>query len=427
MNTFIQNTIRRLKSCSANFLVDTKGTFTTIFGVSTIAVFLSVGMAVDYSQMSRAKSLMNNSLDAAILAVGNEMLENGGTKDELRAVFEGHLFANLDRHSQLSKNASIKEFNVDFSTGLVTASLNAPVQMSVMGLLGYESVEVASVSEAIFSTTPVEISMVLDVTGSMNSQGKLKSLKLAAQDAVDILLPEGKNNSQVRVGLVPYSEGVRLTDALAAKASGQTTNKCMTERSLNATTDVSYTSEFVSAINGAGCSTSFVQPLTSKGNILKQEINALAANGFTAGHLGIAWGYYMLSEKWQNLWPKDAKPANYNSKTKKIAILMTDGEFNTYFEGHENDPRATPQTINASNKSSKALCADMKKAKAGGAGIEVYSIAFNAPNNAKATLQNCASKNTKSTTYFYDANSEEELRTAFAEIAKSIKQLRLTR
>ena len=409
------------------FTKNEDGAFATIFGVSAVALFLTIGAAVDYTQISRAQSIVNNSLDAAVLAAGNELVDGAKADANLRTLFENHLYANLGGHPSLLNSVTVQEFTADETTGEIKAKLVTPVQMSFMGILGYQYVPVKTSSEAKFSTNPVEISMVLDVTGSMAWDGKLDSLKLAAKDAVDILLPAGKNNSQVRLGLVPYSEGVRLDNALVTKASGQSSNKCMTERQVNPYSDVSYAQEYVSAIAGANCSPSKVRPLTSNATTLKSDISALAADGYTAGHLGISWGYYMLSEKWQNLWPNTSKPDNYGSKAKKIAILMTDGSFNTYFKGFEGDPRDTNPTIVESNYSAKAICNDMKADKGTADGIEIYSIAFNAPADAKVTLQACASTNTSNTTYYYDANSEEELRTAFREIAQSIKTLRLTR
>ncbi len=410
-----------------SFVQNESGSFATIFGVSTLAVFMSVGVAVDYSQISRSKTIVDSSLDAAVLAAGNDLLKNDSSQAELKTVFENHLYANLDLHANLSNNVTIQSFSVDKDSGLISAKLNTPVQMAFMGIVGVNQMKFDSITEATFSTTPVEISMVLDVTGSMKNNGKLNSLKLAANDAVDILLPDGQNNSNIRLGLVPYSEGVRLSNNLLNKASGQTTNKCATERKVYPYSDVSYASEYVSTIEGAKCSSSEVLPLTSDADTLKNEINALTAKGYTAGHLGISWAYYMLSEKWQNLWPNNAKPDNYGTNTKKIAILMTDGSFNTYFNGFENDPRNTNPTVVESNYSAKKICSDMKADKAGSEGIEVYSIAFNAPADAKVTLQDCASNNTSQTTYYYDANSEDELRTAFAEIAQSIKSLRLSK
>ena len=108
MTSVAKDTIRKFRNETAQicvntspaapvsgFLKDDKGTFATIFGVSAFAVFLTMGLAVDYTQMSRAKSLMDNSLDAAILATGNELLENEPTAAELRTIFENHLYANL--------------------------------------------------------------------------------------------------------------------------------------------------------------------------------------------------------------------------------------------------------------------------------------------------------------------------------------------
>ncbi|MGB7287930.1 MAG: TadE/TadG family type IV pilus assembly protein [Salaquimonas sp.] len=415
------------RSLAQDFLRNESGTFVTIFGVSILGIFLSVGAAVDYSQMSRAKSLVNNSLDAAVLAAGNDLLQNDSNTTELRNVFENQLYANLSQHQNIMNAVTVDSFSVNKDTGKISATVGMPVQMAFMGLIGIKEMPVAAFTEATFSTTPVEISMVLDVTGSMNNGGKLASLKTAANKAVDILLPEGSNNSYVKVGLVPYSEGVRVPKQFAKKVTGQDDYTCMTERKDKDLkyTDVSYNVANLSADDRADCSISQIKPLTNKGKQLKTEITGMNASGYTAGHLGIAWGYYMLSENWQNLWKGASKPDDYGTKTKKIAILMTDGEFNSYFYDVNGNPTGPQQA--KSNNDAVALCTDMKKSKKGGDGIEVYSIAFNAPTSAKQTLQKCATPNTKHTTYYYDANSQVELEAAFVEIAQSIKSLRLSK
>lgn len=424
----IKSAFQRSGAVLGKFAASDSGSFVPAFGIGVMAMMFSVGAAVDYSQLSRAKSFVNQALDSAILAAGNEMLKNAPADAKLRKIFDDQLFANLSARSYIMNRVAVNSFEVDRETGEISAELATPVEMAFMGLVGKQEVTVRSYSEANFSTNPVEISMVLDVTGSMNSGGKLGSLKLAAQDAIDILLPSNGGKTQTRIGLVPYSEGVRLDKNMALKASGQDVRTCMTERTYNPYNDTSYSSEYVSAIAGANCSSSRVRPLTDNASQLKKDVQALVANGFTAGQLGISWGYYMLSENWKGLWPNKSKPANYGGKTKKIVVLMTDGNFNTHFKGYEANPRGNdnnpsdPRVI-ASNTSAIALCDDMKNA----AGIEVYSIAFNAPANAKATLQNCASPDTAKVRYFFDATSETELRTAFREIANSIKTLRLTR
>jgi hypothetical protein len=44
-----------------------------------------------------------------------------------------------------------------------------------------------------------------------------------------------------------------------------------------------------------------------------------------------AFAWYMLAPGWSKVWPADSAPGAYGPRTKrrKIAILMTDGEYNT--------------------------------------------------------------------------------------------------
>ena len=412
----------RFASC---FLANEKGTFAPTFAIAAIAVMASAGIAVDYTQLSRAKTLMNQSLDAAVLAAGHEMLEGETNKAKLRKVFDNHLQANFVNHPELGYLVEVESFTANNNTGEVDASLKAPIETAFMGLIGKPVVDVGAYSEVKLSTSAVEVSMVLDVTGSMNSDGKLAALKLAAGDAVDILLPKGKTNAKVRLGLVPYSEGVSLPSRLARKASGHPTRTCMTERSRNPHNDVSPATEKVGADRRTrDCPVSVVRPLTNERSSLLSDIRNMRANGYTAGHLGISWGYYMLSDNWQQFWPNGSKPAGYDSRTQKIVVLMTDGEFNTYFNG-VSDPRDSDASTAKSNDTAKALCTDMKRPKKSGDGIIIYSIAFNAPKEAKETLQACATPADGKSQYYFDANSEQELRTAFRSIANDIKTLRL--
>jgi hypothetical protein len=59
----------------------------------------------------------------------------------------------------------------------------------------------------------------------------------------------------------------------------------------------------------------------------------MQAGGMTAGHLGIAWAWYLLSPEWDRVWPSDSAPRAYNDPDHmRVAIIMSDGEFNTSYE-----------------------------------------------------------------------------------------------
>ena len=75
------------------------------------------------------------------------------------------------------------------------------------------------------TTTPLEIVFVLDTSGSMSkNKDKLTVAKKAIKDFMDILLPDGTINSQVKFGLVTYADNVGTVIPLTDdKATIQTT------------------------------------------------------------------------------------------------------------------------------------------------------------------------------------------------------------
>ena len=163
------------------------------------------------------------------------------------------------------------------------------------------------------------------------------------------------------------------------------------------------------------CPNTQVVPLTTKPATLKSKINSLNANGYTAGHIGLAVGWYTISPTssfGKTLWPTNAiKPAPYeddaaeDEKTLKVLVLMTDGEFNTQYLGASSSTQALD------------LC-DAIKAE----DVLIYTVGFQAPQSALNMLKKCATK----TSYFYDAKSGSELIAAFNKIAAETKKMRLS-
>ncbi len=71
------------------------------------------------------------------------------------------------------------------------------------------------------------------------------------------------------------------------------------------------------------------RPLTDDQRSLTDFIDAMEPNGGTAGHVGLSFGWYMLSPRWASVWPNESEPLEYDKPdSAKFLILMTDGEFN---------------------------------------------------------------------------------------------------
>jgi Flp pilus assembly protein TadG len=165
-------------------------------------------------------------------------------------------------------------------------------------------------------------------------------------------------------------------------------------------------------------------PLTGDSEALLGSIAEFKANGYTAGAIGVQWAYYMLSPKWRPAIQKAALgdgPADHDpKKLSKVAILMTDGEFNTAFVGGDDVNNQGTKARSAA----EGLCGNMKAE-----GIEIFTIGFDLGTGetaAKNVLKNCASKDTSGVKHYHEASTGADLDNAFREIIRNIERLVLT-
>ncbi len=152
-------------------------------------------------------------------------------------------------------------------------------------------------------------------------------------------------------------------------------------------------------------------PLTDNKTVLKNYIDDLDPGGMTAGHQGTMWGWYLISPHWGDIWAanagEDARPFDYDEPdTAKAIIMMTDGSFNQIYHGDQG----------SSSEQAIATCATAKAN-----GIVIYTVAFQAPNDAAATLEACAS----GPEYSHTPENSQELEDAYQAIATSISDLRI--
>ncbi|EJL32211.1 Flp pilus assembly protein TadG [Caulobacter sp. AP07] len=219
-------------------------------------------------------------------------------------------------------------------------------------------------------------------------------------------------------------------------------NTCATERTgTEAYTDAAPSTSYVgrnywdsSSSSNNTCPKVKISPLSSDKVTLKAEIAKLAAAGSTAGQVGLAWGWYMVSPNFNELWSQTSqKPAPYGTKElMKVVILMTDGAFNTNYcngviakdAGSGSGSSSQHINCNATNGDAFAqantLCENIK-AK----GIILYTVGFDVGDDAAATsmLTTCATDKDHA---FFPATGAD-LKTAFRAIGQEISSLRIAK
>ncbi|MGI9479114.1 MAG: hypothetical protein ACR2PI_20590 [Hyphomicrobiaceae bacterium] len=415
--------LKTIPNILGDFRQDTRGAIAILFSLTLVLVATVVGMAIDVSRGIRAGGTVGAAVDAAVLAGAKGLRLQNMTDAQVNNVVRRIFDENLASSSM--DLPLIQTFNVTINrnNSSVELDVEAEIPTTLGQLAGIQKLSFPRRSVAIYEKKDIEVALQLDVTGSMRGS-KMVALKQATKDLVDILIPDDTtllNGQNVRIGYAPFAAGVNAgTYANAMNGGVAAPNNCVYERAntSNQNTDnfpvgASVLKTRLDLPSANNCSSAQVLPMTSDKVLLKNTVDSYWTNGSTAGHLGTAFTWYLLSPQWASIWPAASQPVAYNSgTTSKVAILMTDGEYNTV-GGNYSGSNVTP-----SQNFATSTCAAMKAE-----GIRVYTVGFRLNRaNATATLQACASDSNK----FYAAEDADALRMAFQAIAQDIATLRIS-
>jgi Flp pilus assembly protein TadG len=553
-----QQMTKRQDGLLRRFRRDQSGTVAMIFGIIIIPLTAMVGLAVDFGRVYSVSSQTQGALDAAALAAGRvAQVETTDVINKASAAATAYFNqakpkAVISSTLQFSPNSTNTQFTVTATSWVRTPFLGTLNFLfhkgsdagAPAGCTGnhFACVQMTTTSTAELKAggdggSNVEVSLMLDVTGSMcDPCTKIDDAKSAAQDLIDIVIWDDQSQYTSRVALAPFAEAVNAGTALAPLVRGTVTAntqtgtgtnapqsmscsdmsstsvqptkqwikfpkttsscsnnsttatwllsaKCVTERiGVNAYTDVaptgttSYVGKGYFGANLAANTTdandckahpstnakcedykscgvanytdpevNAIMPLSKDKTELKSRIDKLQTAGSTAGHLGTAWAWYLLSPNWNNVLKQafgtgsEAGPysdlttlnAKGAPKLRKIAVLMTDGDYNiNYCKGTEakNSDQTPDINCNSENGKSldqaKSLCTAMKNplGTTNAAKIEVFTVGFQVTSTAKTFLKSCATD----TNHYYDATTGDALKAAFRDIALRISTLRLT-
>jgi Flp pilus assembly protein TadG len=407
------------KNMQRSFASDEQGSVAIIFAMLLILLTFTAGIAIDTARIYRDKSNISRAVDAATLAAGQAMLDGRNTDAQVKTVALNFFYENLKSSGIKKSDFKNVSVSLDRSTGEVAFSVKSDVEMTLTRVMGHKKMDIPVAAKAVFDQTDIELGMALDITGSMKGR-KLNDLKDAANDLLDILMPDGGTSHTIRIGIAPYAASINAGSYAATVSNNTSTDDCVWERS--------GAQAFTDAAPGAGayfgggsapadidptegtstysCPKAAVVPLTDQKTTLSDTIKSLKAKGYTAGHLGAAWASYLVSPEWSSVWPVSSTPVDYTDEdTIKAVIFMTDGIFNTAYAN--------------GNSSYQALevCDSMKDN-----GVKVYTIGFEAPSGAETTLRSCATTED----HYFNASNGTELQAAFVSIAKQLTNLRLT-
>ncbi len=277
----------------------------------------------------------------------------------------------------------------------------------------------------------LEVAMVLDVSSSMASNTetrgitKMEAQQSAANQLIDTIIQANQSKYTSRVALAPFSSSVNVSSTYYRAVTNKSVSGSWTgvvERPgnykfkddlPNSTTKyfgdfkskhTSALGDYASSVQSMSSQTpgsaNAIQPLSSSTSGLHDDVDALTSNGTTAAHIGIAWAWYMLSPKWTSVFNGATAPNAYDSdKTYKAIVILSDFDFNSYYESANG----------TANAQFEALCTAIKAT-----GIKIYTVGYNVANSSDdARRVNCASPDQDGLTYTYTTKTVDDLISAF--------------
>jgi len=406
---------------------DERGSVMTTFGVSFLALMLACGVGIDYARIHHSYTRIAAAADAAALAAGKALLDGRNSNSAVLDIADRYFKSN---YKPAESYALVTSFTptIDRATNTVTISVEAEVPMTITQIIGLTKVEMPVNSTAKFDQKDIELSLALDVTGSMCQPcSKIQALKDATGDLLDIMLPDAGTTNKVRVGFAPYSSGVNAGSFAGPATNFRSTNGCTFEREGAAQNgdQAPGVSNYLKVAGDAGVQGSATCPrnarvigLSSDKRLLKDTVRSYSPEGSTAGHLGAQWGWYLVSPNWAGVLGGESAPAAYkDGKTVKAVVLMTDGANNTI--GGKNYGDFSSEARQSDDRV-RQICRAMRDDSHQ---IIVFTVGFQLGSNPYATqlLSDCAGSSQR----FFKAENRDELRAAFIEIATQLTTLRL--
>lgn len=199
---------------------DTAGSMLPLAVGGLIVLLGLVGGSVDISRVYRVQNRLQAACDAGVLA-GRKAVGAAGFDTAAQSQANAYFNVNFDKVQQNVSSVSFNPTSPDSGITVVGAA-TANVKMLVMALFGKSDIPVTVNCTAKQGITNLDVTFVLDTTGSMGTiltgtQTRLDALKAAAKSFyTQISGMTSGSSARVRYAFVPFSAGVNVGGLLYA-------------------------------------------------------------------------------------------------------------------------------------------------------------------------------------------------------------------
>ncbi len=330
-----------------------------IFGLFCfVMMLLLAGAALDLMRFEERRTKLQNTVDRAVLAAAdlNQTLD---PKDVVKDYFQKAGLAPPKDSDIIVQAGNFNEWRT------VTANVTEEMPTWFMNMMGIPKLMTPAAGQAEERIGQVEISLVLDVSGSMNSNSRLTNLKPAAKDFIDTMF-DSVEAGKLSMNIITYSTQTSVGPTLLGYfnvSSEHSKSDCIEfDTSDYNSTAMRFTPGIAAQYQRNGHFDPFntvappsllncpleperdVVAFSGNRNALKSYVDNLIASGNTSIDVGMKWGAALVDPSMQpvvddyiatNRSPSEFSDRPYaygNREAIKVIVVMTDGENTTEYK-----------------------------------------------------------------------------------------------
>jgi len=335
------------------FLKDRCGNVATMMAFLAVPLIGGAGVAIDYSQANATKAAFQAALDSTALAISKSAATS--TPADLQAAATNYFNALFTKPNVT--NVSVTATYTGTAGSKLVLNGAATLKTNVMGVLGYDHIDLKAGATSTWGDTRLRVALVLDNTGSMANSDKMTALKTASQNLLTQLKNAALLPEDVYVSIIPFSKDVNVGAAnytqswinwtlweakngtcsntnyksksscenngkVWTPAAHSTWNGCVTDRDQNY--DVTNSPALAGgtlypAEQYSSCPASLMQ-LSNDWTALSAKIDAMEPAGNTNQAIGLQMGWQSLTAA-----PFTVPAFDSNYQYNQVIILLTDG------------------------------------------------------------------------------------------------------
>ncbi len=205
----------------AGLWADRRGVNMVLVGFSIVPLVAVSGLAIDTVRGYTVKSTLQSAIDNALLAAAHDLDSDDPptfhqdysapvTPTTRRdRVFDEFFRANFPEDF-LAAHSVTYDLTYDSTERSLAASAMVTAPTTFMAVVGIHDMDVRASGMAYGENAGMELALVLDVTGSMRSDGKIGALRSAARDLIDIIYGTHDEIDNLFVSVVPYTTSVNI-------------------------------------------------------------------------------------------------------------------------------------------------------------------------------------------------------------------------